>query len=119
MLFSFPSPFHDTRRLCIGARRHLADRIGAMGCTSAIPWKRSNLITFNTKITHLRDVLPCPRKHAEPRGYNGAEELASPPAPLEKGVRLMAIKGPGGILLAALGVCVFAVTLTLLLAPVL
>ncbi len=31
----------------------------------------------------------------------------------------MAINGMGGIVLAALGVCVFAVTLALLLAPVL
>ena len=39
--------------------------------------------------------------------------------PLEKGVRLMANRGLGVVVLAAFGVCVFAVTLAVLLAPIL
>ena len=51
------------------------------------------------------------------RGYNGAEGLASPPRPLEKGVGLMAMKSVAMIVIAALAVCVLAVTLAVLLVP--
>jgi hypothetical protein len=72
------------------------------------------LITFNTKITHLGDALPWGSRLDLVVATTGRKN--SPPShPLEKGVRLMATKILAVNVLLALGVCVFAVTLAVLL----